>query len=376
MPRKQKRDQDGIFRRPDSTYWWASTPNGRGGSTRRSTGIVIADDPHGLKAAAVRAAWIAGTVTPAMISTPEQRTFDDLMLAYLALPMNQRTAERRKYAAKALYPRFTGRAMAGLGGQDVRDYIAARQQEGMGSSTINSELKLMSVAINWANVEMEWSLPNPFHGRFLPPVEPRVRTLTHQEAAAIISAAEARSGRLPWMADIIRVCLHTGLRPGEATGLTWERVDLHARRISFGAGDQKSGKAGAVPLNETARAALLSRAKFRATHCPDAPHVFCRRDGHRLKRFNLELKTVARIAGIDDIHPHDLRRTCGSWLIQAGVPIERISKLLRHSNTLITEMVYAHLRPQDVADAAAVLDTLGTGFHAKDSRLRETSSKN
>ena len=27
MPRRQKRDQDGIFERPDSPFWWASTPD-------------------------------------------------------------------------------------------------------------------------------------------------------------------------------------------------------------------------------------------------------------------------------------------------------------------------------------------------------------
>lgn len=370
MPRIKKRDQDGIFRRPDSPHWWACTPNGRGGSTRRSTGIKVADDPHGLKAAAIRAAWLADTPTPAPQPLIAQ-TFDDLMLAYLARPMNPRTARRRKCAAKNLYPHFTGRSMAGLVGQDVRAFIAARQQQRVGHATINSELQLMSVAINWATIELEWDLPNPFRGRYLPPVEPRVRVLTYQEAAALIDAAEGRANRLPWLADMIRLCLHTGLRPSEATGLTWDRVDLHARRISFGPGDQKNGKPGAVPLNETARGALVSRARFRATHCPDAAHVFCRTDGSRIHRFNSELATLARCVGLEDLHPHDLRRTCGSWLIQSGVPIERISKLLRHSSSLITERVYAHLRPQDVADAAAILDTIGTGFHAGLSRHRE-----
>ena len=57
-----------------------------------------------------------------------------------------------------------------------------------------------------------------------------------------------------------------------------------------------------------------------------------------------------------DVHPHDLRRTFGSWLVQVGVGIERISKLLRHADIQITARVYAHLRSEDLAEAAAILD--------------------
>jgi len=60
-------------------------------------------------------------------------------------------------------------------------------------------------------------------------------------------------------------------------------------------------------------------------------------------------------AELTDVHPHDLRRTFGSWLVQAGVGIERVSGLLRHGDVAITARVYAHLRPDDLASAAAIL---------------------
>jgi integrase len=66
--------------------------------------------------------------------------------------------------------------------------------------------------------------------------------------------------------------------------------------------------------------------------------------------------SCAADAGLEDVHPHDLRRTFGSWLVQAGVGIERVSRLLRHSDVSVTARVYAHLRPSDLADAAAVID--------------------
>jgi len=61
-------------------------------------------------------------------------------------------------------------------------------------------------------------------------------------------------------------------------------------------------------------------------------------------------------AKLKDVHPHDLRRTFGSWLVQAGVGIERVSELLRHGDISIIAGVYAHLLPDDLASAAAILD--------------------
>jgi multidrug efflux pump subunit AcrA (membrane-fusion protein) len=119
---------------------------------------------------------------------------------------------------------------------------------------------------------------------------------------------------------------------------------------------QKSGKAGRVPMNQQARESMLARARFRAEHCPGAPWVFCRKDGSRIECIKKGFTACVRDAGLTDVHPHDLRRTFGSWLVQAGVGIERVSELLRHSDIAITARVHAHLRRDDLASAAAILD--------------------
>jgi len=64
---------------------------------------------------------------------------------------------------------------------------------------------------------------------------------------------------------------------------------------------------------------------------------------------------------MDDGHPHDLRRTFGSWLAQAGVDIRRASELMGHSNIRVSASVYAHLAPGDRADAVEVLDRTPKG---------------
>jgi len=102
--------------------------------------------------------------------------------------------------------------------------------------------------------------------------------------------------------------------------------------------------------------------------------VFCDRQGERIANIKHSFATCVQGAGLADVHPHDLRRTFGSWLVQAGVGIERVSDLLRHGDVAITARVYAHLRPGDLAQAVAVLDggTFSRGFSRgpKRSRIR------
>lgn len=353
MPRKQVRDQDGIYRRKDSPYWWASLPRAGGGSTRRSTGIPIAEDPEGLRAIAVRAQWRAAGHTQA---TGEGATFDDLILAYLPI-CEGRTVKPSRYwsAAKALFPFFTGRLLANIGAQEVRAYIAHRQDKGRSAGCINKEIGLMSGALRWAKEELEWDVGNPWRTRFLREPATRTRFLSQEEASALITAADGIQ-KAPHLGDLIRLMLSTGIRPGEALGLEWQRVDLGRRLIRFEVGDQKNGRAATIPINDSARAALLNRARFRATHCPASPWVFCNRQGRRFLDVHQSFLTACRLAGVEDLHPHDLRRTCGSWLVQSGIGIERVSRLLRHGDVGMTARVYAHLRPQDLADAAAALD--------------------
>ena len=56
-----------------------------------------------------------------------------------------------------------------------------------------------------------------------------------------------------------------------------------------------------------------------------------------------------------------MRHTCASWLVQGGVPLLEVSKLLGHSTTEMTER-YAHLAPENLKAAVGVLDRLRSGY--------------
>ena len=356
MPNKRKsRDQDGLYRRTDSPYWWASYTDASGRRTRRSTGTGDRKE-----ADALLAKWRLESHRGRQWGEQPSRTFDELMLAYIEGPgADKRSRERDRYSAKRLYPVFTGRELNTLAPVDIRAYIDGRRTDGAEPGTINRELGLLSAAINYARMEWDWDIPNPAQGRRLREPEGRGRWITQEEAEALIRAAEAEP-QAPHLADFIRLALNTGCRRDELLRLEWRRVDRQSELIHLDGQHTKSGKRRSVPLNAPAREAIAVRAAFRSQHCPASPWVFCDVDGNRVQSIKRSWATACRRAGIEDFRIHDLRHTCAAWLVSAGVPLTEVRDLLGHSTVRMTER-YAHLAPENVRAAVARLEVQTDG---------------
>lgn len=348
---KRKTDRDGLYRRPNSPYWWASYTDAEGRRVRRGTGTY-----RRYEAEAMLAEFKAHTHKARIEGKEPERFLHECVLAYIDAHPEKRSLERDSYSTKHLY-RVLGaqRVLNNLKATDIQGYIKVRRAEGASAGMINRELGLLSAAINWCRHSLEWSIPNPAEGQCQQEPPGRDRWLTQEEAARLIGAAAA-SRASPYLVDFIILALHTGMRSGEMLGLEWSRVDLSQGWILLGAQHQKSGKVSRIPLNRTAREALLSRARFRASCCPGSPWVFCDRQARRIASIKKSFAAACLRSGIEDCTPHDLRRTCGSWLAQAGVPIQEISKLLRHADIRVTAEIYAHLLPDQLQATVRVLD--------------------
>lgn len=260
---------------------------------------------------------------------------------------------RDQLAVRNLRRHFGGMVIEDLTPAMVWAYIEKRRAE-VQPATINRELAVLGAALNHARRKLGWKIDNPIAGCRLKEPEGRLRWLTHEEAERLIAAAE-REPSAPHLADFIRLALHTGMRRGEILSLEWSRVDLQAGVIYLEGHHTKTGKRRVIPLNASARAALLSRARFRARHCPDSPWVFCHEDGTPIGSIKRSFATACRRAGIVDFRIHDLRHTCAAWLVSAGVPLSAVRDLLGHSSVTMTER-YAHLAPDTVRAAVSVLD--------------------
>lgn len=72
------------------------------------------------------------------------------------------------------------------------------------------------------------------------------------------------------------------------------------------------------------------------------------------QKYNVKLKLVADSAGIDKpITSHDGRRSCGYVLLNAGVPIEVVSRVLGHGSVRMTEAAYARVLNKTIVEAFA-----------------------
>jgi integrase len=345
------------YKRNDSPIYWASYTDPSGKRVRRSTGTADRRE-----AAAIEAKWKLEAHEARTWGREPDRSIEEVMLAFLRAGQNRRAIETAMIRARHWRRLLPNRTLQGLKPADVQGYIVQRQAEGASNSTVNREMATLQAAVNWCNKAMGWGLPNPLRGRFLPEPEGRMRWLSFEEAERLLSMAR-KSIQAPYLPDFLSLALNTGMRRGEMLGLDWGRVDLQRRVITLEAKHTKTGKRRSVPLNDTARAALINRARFRAEHCPDSPWVFCNRQGVRIANIRGAFETARIAAGIEDFHIHDLRHTCAAWLVTAGVPLPEVRDLLGHASVTMTER-YAHLSPENVRAAVERLDGLSRFGHA------------
>lgn len=356
-----------MFRKKGSPYWWIAYRDPSGRKIERSTETTDRAQAALVEAQARAAVWNEKHhPAPPPLADP---LFDDVLADYLESARLRRDISRDIYAGRALAKAFAGRAIRAIQPVDIRRYLDDRRREGVSDSTLKRELTVFCAACNWARQESGLDIPNPAAHR--KPSEPpgRVRWLTRAQADALLTAARGNP-RAPWLADFIELALMTGMRRGELLGLEWRRVDWSQNLLYLER--QKNGQRGSIPMNATAREALLGRARFRATYCPASPWVFADAAGTRLNSLSRSFNSACQAAGLEDFHIHDLRHTCAAWLVQAGVPLLDVSQLLRHASIVMTQR-YAHLAPHQARSAVTKLEAGDNPAPSPDSGHKKTA---
>jgi len=78
--------------------------------------------------------------------------------------------------------------------------------------------------------------------------------------------------------------------------------------------------------------------------------------GKQVGKIRKAFMAAATSAGLTDCTPHVLRHTAAVWMAEAGVPMAEIAQYLGHSDSRITEKVYARFSPEHLRTAAMALD--------------------
>jgi integrase len=146
---------------------------------------------------------------------------------------------------------------------------------------------------------------------------------------------------------IVYLLRYTGLRVSEACALRWDDVRLDDEKPWLAVTKSKTAAGRReIPLHPL----LIPVLRTWRGRC-DGTYVFSTKHGTTMKpQFVWRVvKRVGERAGVPGLHPHSLRRTFGSTLINEGLRLEVISKLLGHSSTTITEKAYAELLAATIA---------------------------
>jgi integrase len=181
------------------------------------------------------------------------------------------------------------------------------------------------------------------------------RALEEDEIAAFgkaLAEMEVEGSVSPWLANLFRLSLICGLRPGEVRSLTWERVNLPRRRMTV------VGKTGEREVFLTDAAVEVLSATPRVQGCG---FVFAgRRHGQPLAGVHKGLAAVQARAGLERFRPYDLRHSAATGALAAGADVRAVQALLGHTD-LKTTAGYLHASPARRQAAAERAATWGRG---------------
>lgn len=231
-------------------------------------------------------------------------------------------------------------------------YDRERRADGVGSETIRQELQIVRTAWRMAHADRLTLMPPAAYD--LPKTSPgRDDYFTKSEAEAMITAAGSRHVRL-----FLEIGFRTGARPGSILRLTWDRVDLKARRIDFRPRDadgralpETKKKFAVAPINER----LLRTIELDRGGCTAGPVIRYR--GGAVQKIDLGFRRAREGAGIDrHLTPHAMRHSVITWLAQAGRSFYEIAGLVGHSSPAMLEKVYGHHSPGHLRGAASELE--------------------
>lgn len=219
-------------------------------------------------------------------------------------------------------------------------------------SYLQSQLKLAPASINrylvtlksyfvWA-VDLKKITTNPAGAvKLIPLIKSSPRQISDVEESAIVAAVTHHGSFRD--RTIIILMFHTGLRAAEVCQLKNEHIHLR-KRSGYLQVYGKRNKYREVPLNATVRKVLLEYPSR-----VEGTWLFVSRKTKlaiTTRALGYLVGKYARIAGVEDISPHDLRHRFG-YRMAKTVPLHRLAQIMGH-DSLDTTMVYVRGTSEDL----------------------------
>lgn len=209
---------------------------------------------------------------------------------------------------------------------------------GNGAATVARHVAALKTLFRWTAREgltetaVAEPLVSPRVGRHLP------RVLSVPEASEVCEITAGGDRPEVQARALVEILYGAGLRVGEAAALDWADLDLKGGWVRVRLG--KGKKERRVPCGEVAAAALADLRRISSGEGA----VFLNRDGRRMSTRSMYrvVQNTGLKAGVSRVHPHALRHSYATHLLDGGADLRGIQELLGHSS-LSTTQRYTHV---------------------------------
>lgn len=292
-------------------------------------------------------------------------------LEFARVNKKPQAARRNESSIEMLKPHFAGKLLNSIHSFQVEQYRKDRKEKGTEPATINRDVATLR---NMMNKAVEWGYlsENPLRSiRMLKEDNEKMWVLTPEEEKKLLENCEKSPQERKYLADLVKVALHSGMRLREILGLRKEHVNLQERFILVL--DTKNHEPRKIPINDTLREVL----KRQMENNNPSDHVFCNSAGKPLTVLTNAFWKAVEDAGLiaNDIKGdkvmkvrfrfHDLRHTFGSRLGMAGVDLKTVMEIMGHKSHRMA-MRYQHPAPDHKLNAVKILDEVPSVFTTGD----------
>lgn len=220
----------------------------------------------------------------------------------------------------------------------LRGYLMDEKNRGISDRTIEGYRNVYSSFFGWSNREGLIE-KNPCANLSAIKCQKKIRQpFSDVELEKLKNSCTSLRDR-----TIIMFLLSTGCRISEVCELDRNNIDFtNLECVVLG----KGNKERTVYINNVT-AMLLNN--YLDTRTDNEPALFIGKGSDRLKPGGIRkmLKNLGAEAKVDNVHPHRFRRTLATNLINRGMPIQEVSKILGHEN-INTTMTYVYVNKAHV----------------------------
>ncbi|WP_248917972.1 tyrosine recombinase XerC [Pseudomonas entomophila] len=231
--------------------------------------------------------------------------------------------------------------------QQLRQLVARQHHHGQSSRSLARLLSAVRGLYRYLNREGVCQ-HDPANGLAPPKGERRLpKTLDTDRALQLLDGGVDDDFIARRDQAILELFYSSGLRLSELAGLDLEQLDLTGGLVQV---HGKGGKSRVLPVGRKAREALQEWLRLRGIAGPRDSAVFITRQGNRLspRAIQMRVKTVGERELGQHLHPHMLRHSFASHLLESSQDLRAVQEMLGHAD-ISTTQIYTHLDFQHLA---------------------------